>query len=524
MSAPKTEIRMRRVASFAAITAIGFALGKVSGLAREMLVSAQFGLSSDLDAYFVALTVPTIINNIIAGGTITAAMMPTLARYLTKNDREGFWYTASIITNILLLITGVLTIGVMLLPAPIIALVGSGFTDVTRQTAEHLLVITMPTLMLSALLNMLLVVLNALDRFVAPALIFLALNVGIIATVLVLAPTLGIYAVAWGFLIGVGLQVVIQFAELRREHPKYFLHIDWHHPVLREVWRAFIPIAALSIIAQINYVVDKTMATTLPTGSVSALYYADAILGLFYMLGVSLGIGVFPSLSRSVAANDLASTGDAVTRTTRMLIFVLAPLTFLLIVFAAPIIGLILGRGKFDVGAVQMTASALVMYALCLIAVAVLNILQRAFYALSDSVTPFIVGAATMLLHIVLNWILMQSLLHAGIALSASISAVIGTVVLLWLLARRLPNIGLADLSVYLLQCGIIAFISTLVVTIPFNTLHLDVATVTGRIVGVSFAVVGGMIYFAVAFVLRLPESRMLLNWAFGLLRREVSE
>jgi putative peptidoglycan lipid II flippase len=515
---------MRRVAAFTAITAFGFVLGKLSGLVREMVVSAQFGLSADLDAYLVALTVPTVINNVIAGGTIVAAMMPTLARYLTKNDREGFWYAASIVTNILLLITGILTLGVMLLPAPIIALVGMGFAASTQQTAAQLLVIVMPTLWLSALLNMLLVVLNALDRFVAPALIFLALNLGIIVTVIALAPMLGIYAVAWGFLIGVALQVAIQFIELRRERPKYFLRFDWHHPALPDVWRAFVPIAALSIIAQINIVIDKTMATMLPTGSVSALYYADSILGLFYMLGTSLGIGIFPSLSRSIAADDLASAGRAVVTSLRVLVFILAPLTFLLIAFAEPIIGLILGRGKFDVGAVGMTGSALAMYAIGLIALAVLNILQRAFYALSDSVTPFVIGAATMLLHIALNWVLMQILWHAGIALSASLCAILGTLVLIALLARRLPNIPMASLLVYLVQCSAIALVGTLAAFLIFDALQLGVTTLSGRIVGALCAMLGGVIYLGVAFMWRVPESRMLLNWAFGLVRREVRE
>ncbi|MCX7840487.1 MAG: murein biosynthesis integral membrane protein MurJ [Anaerolineae bacterium] len=523
-SAPKTEIRMRRVAAFTAITAFGFVLGKLSGLAREMLVSAQFGLSSDLDAYLVALTVPTVINNVIAGGTIVAAMMPILSRYLARGDRIGFWRAASVVTNIVLLITGALTIVVMLLPAPIIALVGGGFAAPIQETAARLLVITMPTLVLSALLNMLLVVLNALERFVAPALIFLALNLGIIVTVIVLAPSLGIYAVAWGFLIGVGLQVAIQFIELRHERPQYFFILDWHHPALPEVLRAFVPIAALSIIAQINIVVDKAMATMLPTGSVSALYYADSILGLFYMLGTSLGIGVFPSLSRSVAVDDLVSAGQAVTRSIRMLIFVLAPLTFLLIVFAAPIIGLILGRGKFDASAVAMTSSALGMYAIGLMAMAILNILQRAFYALSDSVTPFVIGTATMFLHIVLNLILMQTMLHAGIALSASISTILGAAVLIGLLARRLPSVQIADTSVYLLQCSAIAFISTLGVMLGFDALRMDVTTWWGRIVGVMFAALGGAIYFGIAFAQRVPEGRMLWQWALSFVRREVRE
>ncbi len=520
MSVPTSEIQMRRVATFTAITAFGFVLGKLSGVVREMVISAQFGLSAELDAYLIAFTVPTIINNIIAGGTIVAAMMPTLARYLAKNDRAGFWYAASIVTNIVLLITGALTVGVMLLPMPVIALVGLGFAESVQRTAAHLLVIVMPTLFLSALLNMLLVVLNALDRFVAPALIFLALNLGIIVTVIVLAPALGIYAVAWGLLIGVALQVAIQFIELRRERPQYFLRLDWHHPVLPEVWRAFVPIAALSVVAQINLVVDKTMATMLPTGSVSALYYGDSILGLFYMLGVSLGIGVFPSLSRSVAANDLASTARAVTTSLRMLIFVLMPLTLLLIAFAEPIIGLILGRGKFDVNAVGMTGSALAMYAIGLIAMALLNILQRAFYALSDSVTPFIVGAATMILHIALNWVLMQVLLHAGIALSASLCTILGTLVLIGLLARRLPNIQTRALAIHLVRCGALAFVSALAAFFVFDGLNVGVVTWTGRIVGVLCAVLGGALYFGIALALRVPESRMLLDWAFGLLQR----
>ncbi len=202
MEAQKTETRMRRVFSFATITAIGFALGKASGLVREVVVSAQFGLTSDLDAYFVALVVPTIINNVIAGGTITAAIMPTFARYLGKDDRREFWRVASILTNMLLLATGIVMLLVMLFPAPVIALVGAGFAANTQAVAASLLIIVMPTLWLAALLTMLLAVLNSLDRFVAPALIFLVLNLGIIVTVILLAPTLGVYAVAIGFLIG----------------------------------------------------------------------------------------------------------------------------------------------------------------------------------------------------------------------------------------------------------------------------------------------------------------------------------
>ena len=512
---------LKRIASFTTILALGFVLGRVSGLLREMVVSAQFGLSADLDAYLLAYVVPTIINNIVAGGSITIAVMPVLSGYLANNNRAEFWRVASIITNFLLIVTGALTLLCMALASFIIAILGVGLPASTQAIAATLLVIMMPTLFLNAALNMLLAMLNALDRFTAPALIYLALNVGIILAALVLAPFIGIYAVAWGFLLGVALQTLIQLVELRREHPQYTWQIDLRHPAIRQVAVAFVPVTLLSIVAQINFVMDKAMAGSLAAGSISALSYADTINGMFYMLGVSLSIAVFPSLSRMVATNDLASTARTLTASLRMLIFVLAPLTFLLISFAAPTIGLVLGRGKFDAHAVNMTAQALAMYAIGLIAIAVMYVLQRAFYALRDNRTPFIVGAIGVAAHIALNWVLMQTMAHAGIAFSTSLTAIASALVMLALLARRLPEFLLASLGVFLLRCIALAVPSTALVAWIFSVSGFaDDTTLSARVIGVTFAGVGGAIYLGLALLVRVPESGMLLQTMYGLLNK----
>ena len=106
----QAALPMRQVLSFATITAAGLVLGQASGLLREVVVSAQFGLSAEIDAYKLAFLVPTLINNIITGSAITMAVVPTLAKYLTAGERDEFWYVASVITNIVLIITGALTI------------------------------------------------------------------------------------------------------------------------------------------------------------------------------------------------------------------------------------------------------------------------------------------------------------------------------------------------------------------------------------------------------------------------------
>ncbi len=514
------SVSMRRVLSFASITAAGFLLGKFCGILVQAVVSAHFGLSSDLDAYFTAIVIPTAINNIVAGSAITAAVLPALARYLAAGKRDEFWQVASMITNVVLLISGGLTLLAILFAAPIISLQGGDLPASTQVLAASLLVIMMPTLLLGALLNMLMATLNSLDRFTAPAGIFLALNLGIIVTVVLLSPYIGVYAVAWGFLIGVGLQVLIQIFELRREHPRYSWRINWHHPALREVLIAFVPITALSIVAQINFVVDRRMATSLVEGSVSALTYADSILGAFYMLGISLSIAVFPRLSRLAAANDLENTALTVVASLRLLIFILTPLTFLLIPFAAPTIGLLLGRGRFDAAAVQMTAAPFAMEALGLIALAALYVLQRAFNALADNVTPFIVGGIMAAFHILLNWILMPYWAVAGIALSTSITAVITVLFLLLLLRRRMPAMALSDLKNLLLRCILLAVVSAGPVTWAFGLLPPGDAVLM-RVVGVAFAALGGGIYLLLAQLTRTHESQMLWQAARQFLRIE---
>ncbi|MDE3090957.1 MAG: murein biosynthesis integral membrane protein MurJ [Chloroflexota bacterium] len=510
---------MGRVLSFATITAAGFILGQASGLVREIVVSAQFGLSAEFDAYKLAVLVPTIINNIVAGSAISAAVMPTFARYLSAGQRAEFWRVASIITNFVLVGTGALTALGMLLAAPIISVFGIGLPPSTQTLAATLLLIMMPTLALGALLNLLMAALNSLDRFVGRALILIALNGGMIVTVFLLAPRIGIYSVAVGFLIGVILQVLAQAFELKREHAQYTFALDLHHPALREVGIAFLPITALAIVSQINIAIDTSMASGLPTGSIGALSYANTILGAFYALGISLGIAVFPSLSRMAAVNDLQSTARAVTLSLRMLIFVLAPLTLLLMAFAHPVVSLLLQRGRFDAAAVDMTASALAMYAIGLIAIAALNILQPAFYALSQSRTPLIVGSIVVILHVGLNLLLIPSMAHAGIALSASITTLAGVVVLIALFARRVPGVALDGLLTFLFRCAMLAVVSTLPVAWLYAALRAGTATMGAWIMAVGFAAAGGALYFGLALVTRTRESTLLLQTARGFLK-----
>ena len=508
----QSPIAMNRVLSFATLTAAGFILGRVSGLLREMIVSARFGLSAELDAYFLAYIIPAIIDNLIAGSTIAAAVMPTFAYYLTAGKRDEFWRVASMITNLILLVAGGLTILGMIFASPIIALLAPSMAASTRGIAVTLLIIVMPTLFLSALLNMMMAALNALDRFVGPALIFLALNVGVIGTVLVLSPFIGIYSVALGFLIGVIFQVLVQFFELRAERARYSFALDLRHPIFREVGIAFLPIVLLALVMQINLLVDKSMASALPPGSIGALQYADTLLGTFYMLGTSLGIAVFPSLSRLAATNDLENTARAVATSLRLLIFILTPLTLLLMLFPVPIVGVILGRGRFDAHAIQMTADALTLYAVGLIALGAMYVLQRAFYALSSGVVPLLVGAGAVIVHIVLNLVLIPPFAHAGIALSVALTAICSALALLILFAWRVPAFKVAPILGFLARCALLSAVIVGADWVLGEVLRIESKTLTDWLIELALAGGSGVIYFLIALALKMPEAQTLVR------------
>jgi putative peptidoglycan lipid II flippase len=254
------------------------------------------------------------------------------------------------------------------------------------------------------------------------------------------------------------------------------------------------------------------MASALPTGSISALQFADTLLGTFYMLGTSLGIAVFPSLSRLAATKDLENTARAVTTSIRLLIFILTPLMLLLMLFSVPIVGVIYGRGRFDADAIQMTAYALTFYAVGLIALGAMYVLQRAFYALSSGIVPLIVGAGAVIVHIVLNLVLIPPFAHAGIALSVALTAIFSAFALLILFAWRVPTFKVAPIFGFLAQCALLSVVIVGADWALSELLRIQSKTLMDWLIELALAGISGSVYFLIAFALKIPEAQMLVR------------
>jgi putative peptidoglycan lipid II flippase len=255
------------------------------------------------------------------------------------------------------------------------------------------------------------------------------------------------------------------------------------------------------------------LASLLPHGSLSYLYYADRLvqfpLGVF---AIAVGTVALPAMSRHAAHHDLDALRETVSYAFRQISLIMIPATVSLIVLAEPIMGVLFQRGRFDPSATKMSAEALIGYSIGLWFIAQIRIVAPAFYALKDTMTPMKIATLTIAINLLLSLWLMRPLGHAGLALAVSLSSIFQLGVLMWKLSPRLqgfdwwellqawPKVLAAASGTGLLCWAIAAQIDWL--TAPFSR----------RVAVLGSAVVaGGLFYCAALYILRVREVKDLL-------------
>jgi putative peptidoglycan lipid II flippase len=292
--------------------------------------------------------------------------------------------------------------------------------------------------------------LNAHHRFFTAAVGPAVLNVAMILAVLTLASRVDppVLSLAIGVLVGGLGQLLVQLPELRRLGVPLTPSAEWRHPavgrIAHRLWPAVFALAAV----QITVVVNTLLASLLPAGTVSYLYYADRVmefpLGIF---GIALATAALPSMSAQAARGELGALRATLEFALRMAAFVAVPAAVGLVMLGGPIVTVLFQRGEFSAGDAVMTAQALTGYAIGLPAFSATRIAAQTFYALGDTRTPVLVGFLSVAVNVVLALLLMWPMRHTGLALASSVSSYVNVVGLCWLLRRRLHGPRAADLG-----------------------------------------------------------------------------
>ncbi len=450
------------LARAAFVVMVATLLSRMFGLAREMVMSDYFGARIQIDAYRVAFLLPNLFRMLLADAAIASAFIPVFSSYLAKGDRQNAWKVASTVINLMILFLIVFLGLGMIFSRELIPVLAPGFAP-QSQSMELAMVMTrimFPSILLAALAGVVMGILNSYDHFTAPAIAPVLWNVFIIGSVVLLAPRIGVVSLAVGVTLGSLVQLGFQIPFLRGRGANYSLILDWKHPGVRQVGALLVPVIVSLASLDINAVIDTRFASTLVTGSVASLGYAQRLwmlpLGLF---AIAISTVLFPTLSKQAALADLKALKDSLSLGIRVILLVVLPASVGLMVLGIPIIRLILEHGRFVARDTIFTASALFHYSVGLFACGELYIINRAYYSLKDTRTPMIVAAAAIVVNYFGDWIFMRylpivagklqlpaslsylGLAHGGIALSTSVVCIFNFFVLVWILKGRLGGI-----------------------------------------------------------------------------------
>lgn len=496
----------------------GFALSRLLGLGREVAIGYQFGTTRELDAYLAAFRVPDLLFQLVAGGALASAFIPTFTAYLAREDEEGAWHLASAIANILLILLGSLALIMAWAADPLVRyVIAPGFEPAAQQITAHLMRWMLLATVIFALSGLVMGTLNARQHFLLPALAPSVYNLSIIGGALILGPRWGVYGLAWAVVIGAGGHLLVQVPALIREGARYSPVLALRDSGVREVARLMGPRVIGLAAVQINFLVNTILASGLAGGRLSALNYAWLLMllpqGIFAM---AVSTAAFPTLSRQAAEDALAKMRDTFSATLRIILFLTVPAAVGLIILRRPLVTLLLQRGAFDASSTEVVAWTLQFFALGLVAHAGVEITSRAFYALHNTKTPVLVSIAAMAVNLALSLLLIRPLAQGGLALSNSIATILEMIVLLALLRPHLGGL----MGPQLARSAAHTLLSALVMAAVLG-LWLRSAWVGAlRWQAVGGIVVGGITYLATSLLSGSPEARVAQRYLLDFLSK----
>jgi putative peptidoglycan lipid II flippase len=445
-----------KVAKAAGIVGSATAVSRVMGYVRDMVMSWFFGTSALADAFYVAYRIPNLLRELLAEGSMSAAFIPIFTETLTKGTKEEAKQLANAVFARLLVILLIVT-GLGILFAPLVVkAIAPGWIRNARDNeillAVSLTRIMFPYLLFIGLAALTMGMLNSMRAFLMPALSPVMLNVMVIASVLTLAPFMPspIMGAAVGVMLGGMCQFLIQVPGLRKRGMMPTPRFRPSHPAVPRIGRLAVPIVVSSSVTQVNILIGTILASFLPTGSISYLYYAMRFiqfpLGIF---GVSVATAVLPTLSTQAARGEMKEFRETVSQGLRLVFFIMFPAIAGIIAFRLPIVNVLLQHGEFSRSSTLGTATALLYYAVGLWAFAGVRIISQAFYSLQDTRTPVKIAIIAVLTNISLSalFVFRTPLAHGGLALATSLAAMLNVGLLTIRLRKKIGRIDASRIA-----------------------------------------------------------------------------
>lgn len=503
---------------------------RLLGIARDSVFAAFFGTTYLADAFNIAFLIPNFLRRIFGEGMLNACYVPVYTHYLNKEGKQGAVDLAVKTFSVMLVILGAVTVLGMVFSDWVVKAYAYGWRDDPRVfgLTVKLTRVLFPYIFFIGLEVLAAGTLNSLGYFAVPAFAPAFLNIALVATAFTfmqLARGSGegmITLFSVGAVIGGALQFFIQVPLLLKTGHRPKFRPDFRDAGVRWMGRLMVPSLFGFAVTQINMLVDSLLATFLPEGSVTALRLGNRIaiqpLGIF---AVAITTAALPTLSTHAARDDRARMVEDFGFSMRLVLAFLIPSTVALVVLATPVVRVLFERGEFTAArSTPLTVQAVVFYSLGLCAYGGVKATVQAFYSLKDTLTPTKVAAASVVINVALNLLLMGPFGVAGLAVSTALAAAFSFLVLNAILRRRLGGIGgraiaraavkitAASGAMGLVMWGLAAALAPRSGTLVWNLVQLGAASVGGlaAFLAVAFAVKAEEVIFIAGLIRRKLE------------------
>jgi putative peptidoglycan lipid II flippase len=462
MSFVTTEHLNRRIAAATGIVMASVLLSRILGFFRDWTVAHQIGANASTSAYYTAFTLPDFLNYLIAGGSLSVTFIPVFAKYVTEQREDEGWRVFSTVVTVMGFVLVTFVVFGEIFAAHLVKYIAPGFKPAELQQTIFLTRLMLPAQICFYEGSILSAVQYAKGQFVIPSLAPLVYNIGIIIGGVLLSPRIGITGFAVGVLGGaIAGNFLLQIYGAHRAGANYFPSFNVGHPGFWMFLKLSIPIMLALSLSFVDDWIIRWFGSYLQPASITWLSYGKTLMRVpLGLVGQAIGVASFPILAQLYSEGKVDDLNRILNSTFKALIFLLLPMSALIIAQSEPLVYLAFSRTRLHGPDLTATASTLAFFSLGLFAWGAQNILARGFYATRDTITPAVVGTLTTLLSLPVYWLLVRRLDFRGLALASTIGIIAYTIILFALLGRRTRNPEEASLVVFFLKVALASCIA----------------------------------------------------------------
>ena len=510
--------REANILSAASVIMTAVAFSRVLGLARDRLLAARFA-PGELGIYYAAFRLPNMIFELLVMGALSSAFIPVFTYYLDTKGKEKANSLASSVINIGTVLFIIFSIPLFIFTRQLSILLAPGFSQ-----NEIELMVEFTRIMIIAQVFPLLIgnfltgILQSVRNFLVPALAPIVYNLGIISGIIIFTPLVGLYAPVIGVVIGAVLFTLIQIPPVLSFGYQHKAAFSLYSSGVRQVGKLMLPRTLGLAVSQIDTTIDLALSSLLGASQVTVFNFAQHLqqlpVGLF---GASIAQATLPSLSSSYAKKDLQLFKKIFLSSFNQIVFLVVPLSAMLIVLRIPVVRLVFGASTlFDWESTVTTGKTVAYFAVSLFAQSLVHLLVRGFYALQNTKIPLIAGAIAVVTNTVLSliFILILHLPVWSLGLSASIGSIVNMLLLIVKLYKKIGKFSFHEMFLPSFKIFLAASVSAIALYIPIKLLDKLVFDTTRTInllflTGISMSM-GFAVYLFFAWFMDVKEISVL--------------